>query len=48
MALSLHYNMLGTVLSVTVVKWFVAIAMCVLAIQKLRDLDAFTNQFITI
>jgi hypothetical protein len=47
MALSLHYNMLGTVLSVTVVKWFVAIAMCVLAIQKLRDLDAFTNQFIT-
>ncbi|MCB1703313.1 MAG: glutaredoxin [Halioglobus sp.] len=26
---------------------FIAVSMCVLAIQKLRDLEAFTNQFIT-
>ena len=27
--------------------WFIGISMCALAIQKLRDLEAFTNQFIT-
>lgn len=47
MAMGIHYSTVGTVISPTVVKWFVAIAMCVLAIQKLRDLDAFSNQFIT-
>ena len=47
MAIGLHYSVLGTIISLTAIKWFVAIAMCVLAIQKLRDLEAFTNQFIT-
>ena len=29
------------------IELFIAYSMCVLAIQKLRDLDSFTNQFIT-
>lgn len=28
-------------------EWFIAFSMCVLAILKLRDLDSFSNQFIT-
>ncbi|MFT6220980.1 MAG: glutaredoxin [Candidatus Endobugula sp.] len=47
MALGLHYHFLNSLFSFNVITWFVAIAMCVLAIQKLRDLDAFSNQFIT-
>lgn len=46
MALALTWNTAGTVLSITVLEWFVAISMCALAIQKLRDLTAFSNQFI--
>jgi glutaredoxin len=47
MALALAFSILGTVATTLVLKWFVAISMCVLAIQKLRDLDSFSNQFIT-
>jgi len=58
MAVGLHSSSLGNLLSagsftllvelsINVVEAFIAIAMCVLAIQKLRDLEAFSNQFIT-
>lgn len=48
MALGLQYSIYQQFfLDMALLKGFVAIAMCVLAIQKLRDLDAFTNQFIT-
>ena len=30
----------------TLLAWFIAISMCVLAILKLRDLDSFSNQFL--
>jgi glutaredoxin len=46
-SLALVWRTENTIASFTVLEWFVAIAMCVLAIQKLRDVTAFTNQFIT-
>ncbi|MCX7543874.1 MauE/DoxX family redox-associated membrane protein [Marinicella gelatinilytica] len=46
MALALMLNVFGRFQIETLLIWFVAISMCALAIQKLKDLDAFTNQFI--
>lgn len=46
-AAALNLGVNGTVVSITTLVWFVALSMCVLAIQKLRDLYAFSNQFIT-
>lgn len=46
-ALALSWNVHQELLHLDVVRWFVALSMCVLAIQKLRDLESFTNQFIT-
>src|SRR5690606_15300705 len=46
-AVALNLGVNGTVVSLTTLVWFVALSMCVLAIQKLRDLYAFSNQFIT-
>lgn len=45
MATSLAAN--GSLFTVMAAEWFIAFSMCVLAIQKLRDLDAFADQFIT-
>ncbi len=36
----------GDVVSMKSIEWFVAFAMCLLAVQKLRDLRAFSNQFL--
>lgn len=47
MALALHYAVYDSLVSLRSFAWFIAISMCVLAIQKLRDLNAFGNQFIT-
>lgn len=47
MALGLHFAVFADLIDIRVIEWFIAISMCVLAIQKLRDLDAFSNQFIT-
>lgn len=46
MSVALIWNIRGTPAIIPIVEWFVAITMCVLAIQKLRDLTAFSNQFI--
>lgn len=47
MALAASWATLGAVVSLRSLEWFIAISMCVLAIQKLRDLEAFSFQFIT-
>ncbi len=47
MASALHWAVFAAVMHIRVIEWFIAISMCVLAIQKLRDLNAFSNQFIT-
>jgi glutaredoxin len=46
MALALMINFFGSLASESLIIWFVAISMCALAIQKLRDLESFTNQFL--
>ena len=46
-ALAASWNIAGALEPVRVLVWFVGLSMCVLAIQKLRDLFTFTNQFIT-
>jgi glutaredoxin len=46
MALALMFNVFGTLAIETLIIWFVALSMCALAIQKLKNIEAFTNQFI--
>lgn len=47
MALTTNWAITGGLAFIRVTELFIAISMCVLAIQKLRDLDSFSNQFIT-
>ncbi len=47
MALTTNWAITGGLSFMRVTELFIAISMCVLAIQKLRDLDSFSNQFIT-
>ena len=46
MALAVNWMVPGPVLAFTLVERFVAIAMCVLGIQKLQDLESFTSSFL--
>lgn len=46
MALSLNWMMSSTLLSVNTAEMFVAIAMCLLAVPKLQDVDAFATMFL--
>ena len=46
MAMAVSWYALGTVLSVRTLEWFAAIAMSVLAIQKLQDLESFSTMFL--
>jgi len=46
MALALNWGVYQELISMTLLGWFIAISMCVLAILKLRDLDSFSNQFL--
>ena len=46
MALGASFAAFGTIFTVRAAEWFIAISMCVLAIQKLQDLTAFQNQFL--
>lgn len=45
-SLSLTWGFSSTLFSVQTVIWFIALSMIVLAIQKLQDLESFTNQFL--
>lgn len=45
MALAVSWVALGTVFSVRVVEWFIAVSMCILAIQKLQDVESFSTMF---
>ncbi|WP_245625539.1 glutaredoxin [Ahrensia marina] len=46
MAVTLGIGMLGTVLSMRVFEWFIAISMCFLAVQKLQDIESFSTMFL--
>ncbi|MCC6597546.1 MAG: glutaredoxin [Alphaproteobacteria bacterium] len=47
MALSMSWAMTGRIGIGMTIEMFIAVSMCVLAVLKLRDLYAFSNQFIT-
>jgi glutaredoxin len=46
MAISTNYLLTQSLCWITILELFIAISMCVLAILKLRDLNAFSNQFL--
>ncbi|MBW3098983.1 MauE/DoxX family redox-associated membrane protein [Pseudohoeflea coraliihabitans] len=46
MALALGLGLLGTVLHIRVLEWFIAISMCFLAVQKLQDVESFSTMFL--
>ena len=47
MTLALIWITPGSLLTMQSLTWFVALSMCVLALLKLQDLSAFSNQFVT-
>lgn len=46
MALGASWSAFGSVLTVRAAEWFVAMSMCVLAIQKLQDVESFSTMFL--
>jgi hypothetical protein len=46
MALAASQAMSGNAFTIRAAEWFIAISMCVLAIQKLQDVDSFSNMFL--
>jgi glutaredoxin len=46
MALAASWAAFGTLATVRAGEWFIAIAMCLLAVQKLRDVESFSNMFL--
>jgi len=46
MALAVSWYAIGTVLSIRTFEWFIAISMCLLAIQKLQDVESFSTMFL--
>ena len=47
MALAASWAASGSLVTVRTAEWFIAISMCILAIQKLQDLESFQMMFIT-
>ncbi len=46
MAVAVNWQVFGTVFSLRMVEWFVAISMCILAFQKLQDIEGFSTMFL--
>lgn len=46
MSIAASYAAYGTVLSVRATEWFIAFAMCILAILKLQDVERFSTMFL--
>jgi glutaredoxin len=46
MALAVSWYAFGTVLSIRAFEWFIAISMCLLAVQKLQDVESFSTMFL--
>jgi glutaredoxin len=46
MALAASHAVYGTPLTVRAAEWFVGFSMCVLAMQKLRDVESFSSMFL--
>ncbi|MCF3934256.1 glutaredoxin [Acuticoccus sp. M5D2P5] len=46
MALAVAWAATGTILTIRLPEWFIAIAMCLLGIQKLQDVESFSTMFL--
>jgi len=46
MAFAASWAAFGTLMTVQTAEWFVAVAMCLLALQKLKDVDGFATMFL--
>ena len=46
MALAASWAAFGSVFTVAAAEWFIAIAMCLLALQKLKDIEGFATMFL--
>jgi glutaredoxin len=46
MALATSWAAFGTLLTVRAGEWFIAFSMCLLALQKLRDVEGFSSMFL--
>lgn len=46
MALGLGWAFYGSVFTLRSFEWFIAISMCLLAVQKLQDIEAFSTMFL--
>ncbi|MBQ0216352.1 glutaredoxin [Alcaligenes faecalis] len=46
MALAVSWAAFGQIVLLQTVEWFIAIAMCLLAVQKLKDVDGFATMFL--
>ncbi len=46
MAVAVSWAAFGTVFSIRGVEWFIAISMCLLAVQKLQDVESFSTMFL--
>jgi glutaredoxin len=46
MACAISWFTFGTIFTVRAIEWFIAVSMCLLAVQKLKDLESFSNQFL--
>jgi glutaredoxin len=46
MGLAMSWAAYGSLLTVRAVEWFLAISMCILAIQKLKDIEGFSTMFL--
>ncbi|GAA5542348.1 glutaredoxin [Ochrobactrum sp. 30A/1000/2015] len=46
MALAASWAAFGNLLTIATAEWFIAIAMCLLALQKLKDVEGFATMFL--
>ncbi len=46
LAVALTWATLGTLLTATTLRWFIAISMCILALLKLQDVEKFSTMFL--
>lgn len=46
MALAMSWTAYGSFLTVQAAEWFIAVSMCLLALQKLKDIESFSTMFL--
>ncbi|MGY6695535.1 MAG: MauE/DoxX family redox-associated membrane protein [Roseinatronobacter sp.] len=46
MALAISWASYGALMTIAAAEWFIAISMCLLALQKLKDIESFSTMFL--